>query len=100
MNSLNSSLLASSSYDESARDHTRFPQERFTPLFAIHETPEAYEIEAELPKSRRRDVSVKPRRHYIEVWCSHACDHDDEDALDGISHPAHFGSFVSRLTLS
>jgi HSP20 family protein len=96
MNPLSPWLLSSNPYDETPSNPTRFPQERFTPMFAIHETPEAYDIEAELPLSKRRDVSVEPRGRYIEIWCGRAMDHDDDDREP---HPPRFGSFVSRLTL-
>jgi HSP20 family molecular chaperone IbpA len=65
----------------------------FRPLFTIHETPDTYDIETELPRSRKRDVKVTMHRHSIEVSCGHAVDHDNEHRAP------HFGAFLTRLPL-
>jgi HSP20 family molecular chaperone IbpA len=97
MNSWTPWVLSASACDDVASDHARSEQDRFTPLFTIHETPDAYDIESELTCSTRRDVSVTPHRHYVEVQCGRAIDHE-ESLAEGST--ARFGSFVTRLPLS
>jgi HSP20 family molecular chaperone IbpA len=70
-----------------------YERDRFTPLFTIHETPDTYDVETELPRSKRRDVKVTMHRHSIEVSCGRAMDHD-------VGHrPRRFGPFITRLPL-
>jgi HSP20 family molecular chaperone IbpA len=79
-------------------DRARSGQDRFAPLFTIHETPDGYDIESELTRSTRADISVKPHRHYVEIRCGRAIDHDATD-VDEANRPHQFGSFVTRLPL-
>jgi hypothetical protein len=60
MNSWNSWVLTGSPSDEITSDHARSEQDRFIPLFTIHQTPDAYDIESELPRTSRTDFLVKP----------------------------------------
>jgi HSP20 family molecular chaperone IbpA len=92
MNSWNPWLLAASSCDEIPGEHDRAEHDRFAPLFTIHETPDAYDIESELARTSRSDISVKPHRHYVEIRCGRAIDHDG-------SGETRFGSFVTELRL-
>jgi HSP20 family molecular chaperone IbpA len=71
-----------------------FEEDRFRPVFTIHETPEAYDIESELPQARLSDVTVKPYRHHVEVSCGHAIDHV------GAMRARRFGKFSTRVDLA
>jgi HSP20 family molecular chaperone IbpA len=87
-------MFSASSCDELPAERAADLQDRFAPALMIHETPDAYDIEADLARASRRDVSVKPHPRYLEIRCSHAIDHagDDDEA-------SRFGSFVTRVSL-
>jgi HSP20 family molecular chaperone IbpA len=97
MNSWTPWLLSASACDDVPSDHARSGHDRFTPLFTIHETPDAYDIESELSRSARRDISVKPHRHHLEIQCGRAIDHEEPDTDNSTPR---FGPFVARLPLS
>lgn len=68
-------------------------EDRFRPLLVIHETPEAYDIEGDLPNAARSDVAVHPHLRYVEIACGHALDHDEDDTRHD------YGSFSTRVDL-
>jgi HSP20 family molecular chaperone IbpA len=98
MNSWNAWLPSASPCDEIPADSHRSQHDRFTPFFFIHETPDGYEIESELTRSTRADISVKPHRHYVEICCGRAVDHEEADREEPERVPR-FGSFVTQLPL-
>jgi len=63
-------------------------RDRFVPVFAIHESPDGYEIEADVPGAQPNDVSVEVHESKIIIHCTHVL---ADDA---------YGAFTRRLHLS
>lgn len=85
-------FLSANAYLEPMPGSEAFDRDRFTPVFAIHETPDAYEIEGELPHCSAKHIDVKPHRKYVDIACDHAEEHADR--------PRELGSFSTRLALT
>jgi HSP20 family molecular chaperone IbpA len=50
-------------------------QDRFAPIFAIHETPEGYDIESDVVGASADDIRVQVRGQDVLIDCNHAIEH-------------------------